>query len=132
MTYVFFSDVVFNFYFSTKSCYYMSALFIFWLIFFLLIFLLIILLLVADNRSATNITGGYQAFPSLDGTIINQCGQQQNLPCSFKLNTLNAALNRCGELGNICSAFSYDGTTMKVINPQTTFFNNQTSYFKKN
>jgi len=108
----------------------MNVTFIFWTILLLLIFLLILVIVLVENKP-TEKEKGYLAISSLDGQILNRCGKDQNLPCMFTMNTLNSALNHCTELSQICNSFSYDGSTMKILQENTTFANNQTSFFKK-
>lgn len=65
------------------------------------------------KHSSTNGTQ-YGVLASRSGTILNLCGGGSD-PCEFGMNNLQQSINKCNELNNICTAFTYNDGRMVII-----------------
>jgi len=97
----------------------------FLIVFFLIILVLVIAIIIAARTNHARPVGAsdYLAYPGLDGTALNSCGEGRNQPCIFPEATLSDAAAQCTLLN--CTMFSYSSSTqsMKIINPDSTFTN---------
>lgn len=77
--------------------------------------------------------GEFGLETGLDAQVINTCGTNNNSPCIFAQNTLAEAQTQCNSLKSICNAFSFNATTstMKVVNPQSSYPSILTDLFKR-
>lgn len=104
-----------------------------WLIVFLVIILVLVIIVVVTARAHTSRPIGasnYLAYPGLDGTTLNTCGDTRNQPCVYPKSTLSDAVAQCNLLK--CEMFSYNSQTqsMKIIDPGSTFTNRITDVYQ--
>ena len=70
-----------------------------------------------DPGSCPIIKGSYGVQPGKTGDILQTCGKNQNEECTFNVDTLQDAVEKCDEMSDICSQFAFvdSDSTMQFI-----------------
>jgi len=100
----------------------------YYIIIIILLFLLILSLIISiglviyiflnnDPRIYNSDSGVYTITLNKDSIPLNLCGNNNNEPCLFTLNSIEECINRCNNLNHICEAFTYNqiNQIMKIV-----------------
>lgn len=109
-----------------------------WLIIFIIMAIVIIVFIILLVKCQTErifpdqcpaITGNYGLISANNGVVLNLCGSSGNQPCQSIQPSLNSAVLECDRQSNICSRFSYNGSTnlFSIISTTSSLFNDESS-----
>ena len=100
----------------------------------IIITLLIMIVIIGENQPQTPpdpCFGPWGLELNVDNAAINRCGSSRTEPCTFTKTSLEACINECNQLSNICSSFTFNPTTatMKIVNTEGTFTSGGTTLY---
>lgn len=87
------------------------------LVFVLLVVVLILRTSRIDARQCPRAAGEFGVQTQRNTTPLQICGVSRNQSCIFPAATLDAAIDQCNVLSDICSAFTYsaESLTMTIV-----------------
>lgn len=85
----------------------------------------------SQQNTSSTCFGPYGVETGLDADSINQCGTDQSTPCVFAKNSIAECEAECETLRSICSAFTFNDSTltMKIVQPTNTFASSSSNLF---